>query len=248
MRLDGKNIIVTGAGSGIGKATAIMCASYGANISAVDLNAEALKETSAEIEKHGVKCIAVTTDVTDFEAVTAMVKQTREALGDIDVLVNVVGWDKIQPFWDNTIDYYDKIININLKSVMYCCRAVLDNMMERKAGKIINISSDAGRGGSSGETVYSGAKGGVIAFTKSLAREVARYGILCNTICPGPTNTPLLQVQPEKILQALAKAIPLRRIPEPEEVAGPVVFFASDLANFITGQTISVSGGLTMFG
>jgi len=248
MRLDGKNIIVTGAGSGIGKAISLMCASYGADVSAADLNSEALKGTRAEIENLGRKCVAVTTDVTNFESVTAMVKQSQESLGRIDALVNCVGWDIIEPFWKNSIDYWDKVIDINYKSVVYCSRAVLDSMMENKAGKIINISSDAGRGGSSGETVYSGAKGGVIAFTKSLAREVARYNILVNCICPGPTNTPLLQAQPEKMRQAFEKAIPLRRIPEPEEVAGTAVFFASDLANFITGQTISVSGGLTLYG
>lgn len=248
MRLDNKNVIVTGAGSGIGKAIALMCASYGAKIGAVDLNTEALKVTSAEIEKIGGKCVAVTTDVTSFESVTAMVKQTQDALGNIDVLINCVGWDIIEPFWKNPIEYWDKVININYKSVLNCSRAVLDGMMENNSGKIINIASDAGRGGSSGETVYAGAKGGVIAFTKSLAREVARNNILVNCICPGPTDTPLFQLQPEKIRLALEKAIPLRRIGKPEEVAGTAVFFASDLANFITGQVISVSGGLTMFG
>ena len=248
MRLDGKNVIVTGAGSGIGRAISLMCASYGADVSAADLNSEALKVTCAEIEKLGRKCAAVTTDVTNFESVTAMVKQSQENLGQIDALVNCVGWDIIEPFWKNPIDYWDKVIDINYKSVVYCSRAVLDGMMESKAGRIISISSDAGRGGSSGETVYAGAKGGVIAFTKSLAREVARYNILVNCICPGPTNTPLFQGQPEKIRQALEKAIPLKRVAEPEEIAGAAVFFASDLANFITGQTISVSGGLTLYG
>ncbi|AET66873.1 dehydrogenase of unknown specificity, short-chain alcohol dehydrogenase like protein [Desulfosporosinus orientis DSM 765] len=248
MRLDGKNIIVTGAGSGIGKAIALMCASYGADVSAADLNSEALKLTQVEIEKLGRKCMAVTTDVTNFESVTAMVKQTQDSLGQIDTLINCVGWDIIEPFWKNPIEYWDKVIDINYKSVVYCSRAVLDGMMENKAGKIINISSDAGRGGSSGETVYAGAKGGVIAFTKSLAREVARYNILVNCVCPGPTNTPLYQGQPEKMRQALEKAIPLKRVAEPEEVAGAAVFFASDLASFITGQIISVSGGLTLYG
>lgn len=248
MRLDGKNVIVTGAGSGIGKAIAVMCASFGANVVGVDLNAAALKATGEEIEKLGHKYVGVTTDVTDYNSVNAMVKQTLEAMGNVDVLINCVGWDVIEPFWKNKVEYWDKVIDINYKSVIYCSRAVLDNMMENNSGKIINIASDAGRGGSSGETVYSGAKGGVIAFTKSLAREVARYNVLVNCICPGPTDTPLYQGQPEKMRQAFEKAIPLRRVAKPEEVAGAAVFFSSDLANFITGQTISVSGGLTMFG
>ncbi len=248
MRLDGKNVIVTGAGSGIGKSIALMCASFGANVGAADLNEAALKATCEEIEKLGRKCAAVTTDVTNYDSVNAMVKQTQEALGNIDVLINCVGWDVIEPFWKNQVEYWDKVIDINYKSVIYCSRAVLDGMMENNSGKIINIASDAGRGGSSGETVYSGAKGGVIAFTKSLAREVARYNILVNCICPGPTDTPLYQGQPEKIRQAFEKAIPLKRVAKPEEVAGAAVFFSSDLSNFITGQTISVSGGLTMFG
>ena len=248
MRLEGKNVIVTGAGSGIAKAIALMCASYGANVCAADLNTEALKVTSAEIEKLGSKCVAVTTDVTNFESVTAMVKQSEETLGQTDALMNCVGWDIIEPFWKNSVEYWDKVIDINYKSVVYCSRAVLDGMMERKAGRIINISSDAGRGGSSGETVYAGAKGGVIAFTKSLAREVARYNILVNCVCPGPTDTPLYRGQPEKMRQALEKAIPLRRVAKPEEVAGQAVFFASDLASYMTGQIISVSGGLTLYG
>lgn len=248
MRLKGKNIIVTGAGSGIGKAIALMCATYGANVGAADLNTGALNETKAEIENLGVKCVPVTTDVTNFESVTAMVNQVKEGIGNIDVLINCVGWDIIEPFWKNSIEYWDKVIDINYKSVVYCSRAVLDGMMENNAGKIINISSDAGRGGSSGETVYAGAKGGVIAFTKSLAREVARFNILVNCVCPGPTNTPLYQGQPEKVRLALEKAIPLKRVAEPNEIAGAAVFFASDLASFITGQIISVSGGLTLYG
>lgn len=248
MRLDGKNVIVTGAGQGIGKAIALKLAAFGADLSIVDMNSVTLKETCAEIEQLGRKCVAMTTDVTDFEAVTAMIKQSQENLGPISVLVNTVGWDVIEPFWNNSLENWDKIININYKSVVYCSRAVLDNMMENKVGKIINIASDAGRVGSSGETVYAGTKGGVIAFTKSLAREVARYNIQVNCICPGPTDTPLLRQQPEKVREALAKAIPLKRIASPDDIAGAAVFFASSFADFITGQVLSVSGGLTMAG
>jgi len=248
MRLDSTNIIVTGAGQGIGKAIALMLASYGADLSIADINAETLQVTRAEIEQLGRKCVAVPTDVTDFESVTAMVKQTQETLGQIDVLVNTVGWDIIEPFWKNSLEYWDKIIDINYKSVVYCSRAVLDGMMENKAGKIINIASDAGRGGSSGETVYAGAKGGVIAFTKSLAREVAKFNIKVNCVCPGPTDTPLYRGQPQKMREALERAIPLKRVASPDDIAGAVLYFASDLADYVTGQILSVSGGLTLYG
>lgn len=248
MRLDGTNIIVTGAGQGIGKAIALKLAAYGADICIADINSETLKETCAELEQLGRKCIAVTTDVTDFESITNMVKQAQESLGQIGVLVNTVGWDVIQPFWKNSLEYWDKIIDLNYKSVLYCSRAVLDAMMENKVGKIINIASDAGRVGSSGETVYAGTKGGVIAFTKSLAREVARYNIQVNCICPGPTDTPLYRGQPEKIREAFEKAIPLKRVASPEDIAGAALFFASSLADYVTGQVLSVSGGLTMAG
>ena len=248
MRLDGKNMIVTGASQGIGKAIAVMSASYGADVCIVGRHLETLKVTQAEIEKQGRKCVAIPTDVTDFDAVKEMVKQAQEALGQIDVLVNNVGWDATEHFVKNTPEFWDNVIDINYKSVIYCSRAVLDGMIENKAGKIINIASDAGRGGSSGETVYAGSKGAVIAFTKSLAREVARFNINVNCISPGPTNTPLYQGQPEKIREALQKVIPMKRVGEPEDVAGSAVFFASDLADYITGQVISVSGGLTMHG
>lgn len=248
MRLDGTNIIVTGAGQGIGKAIALKLAAYGADLSVADKNPETLQATREEIEGLGRKCLAVTTDVTDFESVTAMVRQSQDALGQIGVLVNTVGWDIIEPFWKNSLDYWDKIIDLNYKSVVYCSRAVLDSMMEDKAGKIVNIASDAGRVGSSGESVYAGAKGGVIAFTKSLAREVAKYNIQVNCICPGPTDTPLYRGQPEKIREAFERAIPLKRVATPEDIAGAALFFSSALADYITGQILSVSGGLTMAG
>lgn len=248
MRLDGTNIIVTGAGQGIGKAIALRLAAYGADITIADKNPGTLKATCEEIEQLERRCVAVTTDVTDFESVTAMVKQSQDTLGRVDVLVNTVGWDIIEPFWKNSLEYWDKIIDLNYKSVVYCSRAVLDNMMENKAGKIVNIASDAGRGGSSGESVYAGAKGGVIAFTKSLAREVARYNIKVNCVCPGPTDTALYRGQPEKFRQAIEKAIPLKRVATPDDIAGTALFFASGLADYITGQVLSVSGGLTMYG
>jgi 2-hydroxycyclohexanecarboxyl-CoA dehydrogenase len=248
MRLDGKKMIVTGASQGIGKAIAIMSASYGADVCIVSRNAERLQATKEEIEKLGRKCTVIAADVTEYDAVKEMTKQAQDALGSIDILVNNVGWDSIEHFVKNTAEFWDDVIDINYKSVIYCSRAVLEGMMEQNCGKIINIASDAGRGGSSGETVYAGAKGAVIAFTKSLAREVARYKINVNCICPGPTNTPMYLGQPEKIRESLQRIIPLKRIGEPEDVAGAAVFFASPLSDYITGQVISVSGGLTMHG
>lgn len=248
MRLDNTNIIVTGASQGIGKAIALKSAFYGADLCIVGRHSDTLKVTQGEIEKLGRKCVAITADVTDFESVTSMVKQAQETLGQINVLVNNVGWDATEQFWKNSLEFWDKIIEINYKSVLYCSRAVLDSMIENNSGKIINIASDAGRVGSSGESAYAGAKGGVIAFTKSLAREVARYQINVNCICPGPTNTPLNQGQPEKIRMAIERVIPFKRIAEPDDIAGPVVFFASSLSDYITGQVLSVSGGLTMQG
>lgn len=248
MRLDGKKMIVTGASQGIGKAIAIMSAFYGADVCIVSRNEERLQATKEEIEKLGQKCTAIAADVTDYDAVKEMTKQAQEALGSIDILVNNVGWDSIEHFEKNTSEFWNDVIDINYKSVIYCSRAVLEGMMEQNCGKIINIASDAGRGGSSGETVYAGAKGAVIAFTKSLAREVAKYKINVNCICPGPTNTSLYWGQPEKIRESLKRIIPLKRIGEPEDVAGTAVFFASPLSDYITGQVISVSGGLTMHG
>ncbi len=165
------------------------------------------------------------------------------------MLVNNAGWDKVEPFVKSEEATWDKVIAINLKGPIACVRAVLDPMIERRSGKIVSISSDAGRVGSSGEAVYAGAKAGIIGFSKTLAREVARYGINVNVVCPGPTNTPLFREISggnEKLAVALKQAIPLGRLGEPEDLAGAVVFLASDDAAFITGQTLSVSGGLTM--
>ena len=179
---------------------------------------------------------------------TLTILPLHAATGKVDIVVNGAGWDIIEPFVKNTPEYWDKIMAINFMGPVKVTRAFLDPMIEGKGGKVVNISSDAGRGGSSGETVYAGAKGGVIAFTKSLAREMARYAINVNCVCPGPTDTPLFATQPEKMQQALVNAIPFRRLGKPEEVADAVVFFASDRSSFITGQVISVSGGLTMHG
>ena len=251
MDLKGKVAIVTGAGGGIGRAISVKFASLGANVVVADIKQEGAGETVSLVEKAGTKGLAMNTDITSLPQVQAMVKKTLEAFGQVDILVNNAGWDKIEPFVKNSPELWDRVISINLKGPIHCTRAVLDPMMERKYGKIISISSDAGRVGSTGEAVYSACKGGIIAFTKTMAREMARYQINVNCICPGATDTPLLAEitggeTGAKIIEAMVKAVPFRRLGKPEDVAGAVAFLASEEASFITGQTLSVSGGLTM--
>ena len=251
MDLKGKVAIVTGAGGGIGRAISVKFASLGANVVAADIKQEGAGETVSLVEKAGTKGLAMNTDITSLPQVQAMVKKTLEAFGQVDILVNNAGWDKIEPFVKNSPELWDRVISINLKGPIQCTRAVLDPMMERKYGKIVSISSDAGRVGSTGEAVYSACKGGIIAFTKTMAREMARYQINVNCICPGATDTPLLAEitggeTGAKIIEAMVKAVPFRRLGKPEDIAGAVAFLASDEASFITGQTLSVSGGLTM--
>ncbi len=251
MNLQNKVAIVTGAAGGIGRAIALKFASLGAIVVVADIKAEGAQETINLMEKEGGKGLALKTDITDLRQVQDMVKTTLDKFGKVDVLVNNAGWDIIEPFVKNTPEFWEKVIAINLKGPIFCTRAVLDHMIERKYGKIVNISSDAGRVGSSGEAVYSACKGGIIAFTKTIAREMARYQINVNCVCPGPTETPLLAELTKgetgaKIIDAMVKAVPFRRLGKPEDIAGAVAFLASDEAAFITGQTLSVSGGLTM--
>jgi len=251
MDLKEKVAIVTGAGGGIGRGIALKFGSLGARVVVADIKVVGAKETLSLLEKSGAKGLALATDITDRGKVQEMVKATLDTFGKLDILVNNAGWDIIEPFAKNTPEYWEKIIAINLKGPIFCTRAVLDSMMERKYGKIVNISSDAGRVGSSGEAVYSACKGGIIAFTKTIAREMARYQINVNCVCPGPTDTPLLAEITRgetgaKIIEAMTKATPFRRLAKPEDIAGAAAFLASDEAGFITGQTLSVSGGLTM--
>ncbi len=244
--LERKVALVTGAGRGIGKAIATRLTAEGARVAIADLD---LASASATAEAIGAGSIAVKMDVTDTASVRAAVDEITQRLGPIDVLVNNAGWDKVEPFVKSQEETWDRVIAINLKGPIRCARAVLDSMIERRAGKIVSIGSDAGRVGSTGEAVYSAAKAGVIGFTKTLARETARYGINVNVVCPGPTNTPLLQEIAggnDKLMAALKQAIPFGRTGEPDDVAGAVAFLASDDAGFITGQTLSVSGGLSM--
>ena len=246
MRLENKIALVTGTGAGIGRAIAEKLASEGATVVVTDVNGEAATTAASEI---GNNAVAYEVDVTDHAGVGAVVAQVQSRFGRIDVLVNNAGWDKALPFVDSEPDLWDRVIGINYVGVLNTCKAVLPIMAAQGSGSVVNLSSDAGRVGSSGEAVYSGAKGAVIAFSKAVAREMARHQINVNVICPGPTDTALFASMggdSDKLREGLIRAIPFRRLGSPQDVANAVCFFASDEANFITGQTVSVSGGLTM--
>ena len=246
--LQGRKAFVTGAASGIGRATAKTLAEAGAHVVASDINEAALADTLAAIEAAGGKGEAVRLDVTDKDAIRRVAADVNSRHGRMDIIVNVAGWDRIEPFMKNDDDFIERVVQLNYLGQVRVCQAFLPPMIEAGSGRIVNVSSDAGRVGSTGETVYAGAKGGVIAFTKSLAREMARYNINVNCVCPGPTDTPLFQGQPEKMREALVRAIPFRRLADPQDLADAILFFASDRASYITGQVLSVSGGLTMSG
>jgi 2-hydroxycyclohexanecarboxyl-CoA dehydrogenase len=252
--LGGKITIVTGAGSGIGKAIARRLAAEGCVVGVLDRNASTADETASEIRRAGGKAYGYTVDITDLAAIQTAVRAFEADAGPIDVLVNNAGWDKAAPFLASTPELWKQLIDINLYGPINMHHAVLPGMVARKRGRVINIASDAGRVGSSGESVYSACKGGIIAFTKTLAREHARHNIQLNAVCPGPTDTPLLRSFADegeagaKLIDGLTRAIPMRRLGQPDDYPGIVAFLASDDAAFITGQTISVSGGLTMHG
>ena len=245
-KLDNKVAIVTGAGQGIGRAIAEKLAAEGATVVVTDINESTAKETAVAI---GGEAVGMHTDVTSHESVDVMVAQVKRRFGRIDVLVNNAGWDKASPFLDSDPTDWDRVIQINLYGVLNTSKAVLPIMAEQGSGSVVNLGSDAGRVGSSGEAVYSAAKGAVIAFTKATAREMARYQVNINCVCPGPTDTALFASvvgDTPKLRSALTKAIPFRRLAWPSDLANAVAFYASDEAGFITGQTVSVSGGLTM--
>lgn len=252
--LTGKAAIVTGGGGGIGRAISVRLAEEGAKVGVFDLNPAAAEAAATEITAKGGAAKAYTVDITDLDAVLRAVAAFEADMGPTDVLINNAGWDKFAFFLDTTPADWRKIIAINYEGPLNLHHAVLKGMQARRAGRVVNIASDAGRVGSSMEAVYSGAKGGLIAFTKTMAREMARSGVTLNVVCPGPTETPLLGAltdQGEKgarIAEGLRRAIPLGRLGQPDDVAGIVVFLASDDAGFITGQVVSASGGLTMHG
>jgi 2-hydroxycyclohexanecarboxyl-CoA dehydrogenase len=238
----GRVAFVSGGSRGIGRGIAEALAGAGHTVAIGDIR---------EAEPVGERGIAVPLDVTDSSSVAAAVRQVEGELGPIEILVNNAGWDEMRPFMETDEPFWDRVIEINFKGGLRLTHAVLPGMVERGFGRIVNIGSDAGRVGSSLESVYSGAKGGVIAFTKTIAREVARRGVTANTVCPGPTDTAMLREvtggdEGAKVIEAMTRAVPMKRLGTPADVAAAVVFLASDDASFITGQTLSVSGGLTM--
>lgn len=248
--LEGSSIVITGAASGIGRATAQRLAHEGAAVGILDLAAEAAAETAREIREAGGRAYAYTTDITDAAAVERSIAAFSEEAGPITGLVNNAGWDVAKTFLESDPDFWKKVIDINLMGPLHVTKAVLTRMEASGRGRVVTVASDAGRVGSSGEAVYSACKGGMIAFSKSVARELAKTGISLNCVCPGPTDTPLLAQLEEtgRLAKALERAIPMRRLAQPEDFPGVIAFLLSDDAAFITGQTISVSGGLTMAG
>jgi 2-hydroxycyclohexanecarboxyl-CoA dehydrogenase len=252
--LDGKIALVTGAGGGIGTAICERLAQEGCHVAAWDRDADAALATGEKIRALGGRASTHVVDITDYAAVSKAVTSIATDQGGIDVLINNAGFDRFANFLDTTPEQWESIIAVNLRGTLNMHHVVLPLLRERGWGRVVNIASDAGRVGSSMEAVYSACKGGIIAFTKSVARELARTGIRLNVVCPGPTDTPLLAQFLEsgedgaKILKALERAVPMKRIGRPDDVPGIVAFLASDDAEYITGQVISVSGGLTMHG
>ena len=250
-RLIGKVAVVTGAAQGIGRAIATRLAEEGANVTIADIQEDVASKTAADLKSAGLQARALRLDVTSLDSASAAVATIERELGAVDILVNNAGWDKLEPFVESTPETWERVIAINFRGVLNCCKAVIPGMQARGGGKIISISSDAGRVGSLGEAVYSGCKAGIIAFSKTLARELARNRINVNVVCPGPTETALLRGVMEKqpkVLEAMLRGIPMRRLGLPQDVAGAVAFFASSDADYATGQVISISGGLTMAG
>jgi 2-hydroxycyclohexanecarboxyl-CoA dehydrogenase len=250
--LKGKRVIVTGGGSGIGREVCKRFAEEGSEVAVFDLNPDGAEETISLIQTNGGEASAFTVDIADRAAVDAAVAEF-ESGGPIDVLINNAGWDVIKPFLDTDAELWKKVIDINLYGPLNMHHSVLPGMVKNGAGRVVNISSDAGRVGSSGEAVYSACKGGIISFTKTVARELARKGIRLNAVAPGPTDTPLFAevAQGEagkKIAEGLKRAIPMKRLAQPADYPGIICFLSSDDAGFITGQVISVSGGLSMHG
>ena len=253
--LKDKTAIVTGAGSGIGRAIALRLGAEGVTVGVFDINLGGAAETVAAIKAAGGQAVAALCDITDYAAVTQAVAGFEAQLArGTDILVNNAGWDTPMPFLKTDAAFWQKVTAINWFGPLHMTHAVAQGMAQRKSGRIINIASDAGRVGASGEVVYSGCKGATIAFAKALAREVARSNITVNTLCPGPTDTPAMDAfvgtgeAGQKIRDAMVRGVPLGRIGQPDDYPGLVAFLASDDAAFMTGQTISVSGGLSMHG
>jgi 2-hydroxycyclohexanecarboxyl-CoA dehydrogenase len=248
-----RSAIVTGAARGIGAAVARTLARGGLAVAVTDVDLAGARAVADEIRRAGGSAAGATLDVTDPAGIPRAVADVEATLGPAWVLVNNAGWDRLEPFVENDPALWDRLIAVNLRGAFHVTRAVLDGMTTRGGGRIVNVSSDAGRVGSMGETVYAACKAGLIGFTKSLAREVARHGITVNAVCPGPTETALLDevrasARGAKIMDAVRRSIPLGRLGSPDDVAGAVAYFASEGAEYVTGQVLSVSGGLTMAG
>jgi len=252
MEFEDKTVIVTGAGRGIGQAIACMYARQKANVVVADRKEDRARETAGMIKREGGRAFFSETDVTNLKDINRMLERTLAEFGHVEILVNNAGWSVLRPFLDIPVELWDGLIDLNLKACMYCCRVVAENMVTRGEGKIVNIASDAGRIGSAEEAIYAAAKGGVIAFTKSLALNLAPYHINVNCVSPGPTDTPMVQkgmAMSQVIAEEMErrrKTIPFKRWAMPEEIADAVLFLSSSAANYITGQVLSVSGGLTM--
>jgi 2-hydroxycyclohexanecarboxyl-CoA dehydrogenase len=253
-RFTDQTVIVTGGGGGIGGATCRRFAAEGAKVAVFDLNLQAAQAVAEGILAQGGRAQAYACDIADRATVDAAVAATEADLGPVDVLVNNAGWDVFLPFTKTVPAQWDKLIAINLIGALHLHHAVLPGMVARRRGRIVNVSSDAARVGSSGEAVYAACKGGLVAFSKTIAREHARHGITVNVVCPGPTDTALFDgfkqgaANPEKLVEAFTRSIPLGRIGQPDDLPGAIAFFASSDAGFVTGQVLSVSGGLTMNG
>lgn len=244
---------VTGGAQGIGEGISKTLGAQGFRVAVADLNLQRAKETAGSITSGDGKAVPVEVDVTDTGSVESALKTAADELGPVEIVVNNAGFDDFMKFVDTTEEFWDRILEVNFKGALRVVKTAVPGMIDRGWGRVVNVGSDAGRVGSSLESVYSGAKGGIISFTKTLAREVATKGITANTVCPGPTDTPALRKfadnsgqDAEKVIGGMTKAVPMRRLAEPDDIAAAVAFFASDAAGYVTGQTLSVSGGLTM--
>jgi 2-hydroxycyclohexanecarboxyl-CoA dehydrogenase len=248
----GRVALVTGGARGIGAAIARGLAEDGLTVAICDIRTEEAQANAQAINEAGGRCLAVEMDVRDRHSVADGLGAINQECGEVDVLVNVAGWDELKPFVETDEDFWQEVLEVNFKGGLRLTSALVPGMIERRWGRVVNISSDAGRVGSSLESVYAGAKGAIISFTKTLARETARQGVTANIVCPGPTDTEMLQdvaaahPDADKVLERLARAVPMKRLGQPTDVAWAVRFFASENASYITGQTLSVSGGLTM--